>query len=188
MWKTRTSNSSVHRAETVWKLHQSISFLGMYPLLTAVYVHFYCFIDLAINSHTKPSEFDFEESVLSLDYPCPGGDSWKFQLGSKSIPFGAAHIHMAFIREYSPPPLYTPTGLCIVEITMYVYFECTVLWLFFLTIFFFTDNNTFIYQIWLHTSNSESNQLNQTNFVPIIVSRGDWQESRQTSKLKRTVV
>ena len=185
MWKTRTSNSSVHRAETVWQLYQSISFSGMYALLAAVYVHFYCFIDLAINSHTKPCEFDFEESVLSLDYPCPGGGTpGNSNWGAKSIPFGAAHIHMAFLRECSPPPLYTPTGLCI----MYVYFEGTVLWLFLLTFFFFTDNNTFIYQIWLHTSNSESNQLNQTNFVPIIVSRGDWQESRQTSKLKTTVL
>ena len=100
----------------------------MYALLAAVYVHFYCFIDLAINSHTKPCEFDFEESVLSLDYPCSGGDSWKFQLGGKKHALrSGTYLNTAFIREYSPPPLYTPTGLCIVEIIMYVYFECTVL-------------------------------------------------------------
>ena len=150
MWKTRTSNSSVHRAETVWKLHQSISFLGMYALLAAVYVHFYCFIDLAINSHTNLVSLTSRSLFWAWTTHAPGGTPGNSNWGAKSIPFGAAHIHMAFIREYSPPPpppLYTQTGLCIVERTMYVYFECTVLWLFLLTIFFFTDNSTFTYQI-----------------------------------------
>ena len=137
MWKTRTSNSSVHRAETVWKLHQSISFLGMYALLAAVYVHFYCFIDLAINSHTKPCEFDFEESVLSLDYPCPGRGLLEIPIrGQKHTLRSSTYPYGFYQGVLPPPPLYTPTGLCIVEIIMYVYLKCTVLWLFLLTIFF----------------------------------------------------
>ena len=36
------------------------------------------FIELAINSGTKPYEFGFEEAVLSLDSLYPGRYSWKF--------------------------------------------------------------------------------------------------------------
>ena len=40
------------------------------------------FIELAINSGTKPYEFGFEEAVLSLDSLCPGRYSWKFWCNS----------------------------------------------------------------------------------------------------------
>ena len=80
----------------------------MYALLTAVYVHFYCFIDLAINSHTKPSEFDFEESVLSLDYPYPGEDTWKFQLGGKKHTLRSGTYPYGFYQGVLPPaPLHS---------------------------------------------------------------------------------